>query len=825
MKFSLTKFIILILFLCSSLNVFSQSNTGQNLEISGKVTDSQSGKPVDFATVLLFANSKQPIKSLQTDLEGLFSIKNIASGKYRLEISFLGYDKKSDSVRVISSNVNLGNIKLNPAKSTFLKEVVIEGQRSTIQLGIDRKVFSVDQSLVSEGGSATDLLTNVPTVSVDIDGNVSLRGTDNVRILIDGKPSAIGGGRMADVLQSLPASAIESIELITNPSSKYDAEGQSGIINIVLKKNRKVGLTGAVSTSAGTQSNYNANSNLSYRDEKINVYGNYSYRQGTRNGDGFNNTTFLQSNGLVNNNSVSDRQNVNNSFKLGTDFYLSPKTTVGASGNFNFRNNQNSEILNYFIQGFPADNGSSIRNTNRDGNSSGYDLSFDFNRQLKKKGENIVANFSFGQEKDNDFQTFNQNFFTSGGTAKDTTDNRNNTNTEFNESYNFQIDYTLPITDKQKFETGTRVTVKDNGESQLSELFSPINNAYNRDYSQSNVFTLKDQVYAVYANYQNQLSKNFGFQIGLRAEQAYLNTQYNVYGNIGIGTTGNLDYLRIYPSIFLTQKLPADQQFQLSYTRRVNRPRGWQVNPFADISDPNNIRMGNPNLKPEDINSFELSYIKYWKTVTFTSSAYLRQVNDVVQGIRLPQPDNNAATITQFFNLSKNRTSGFEFISKADLVKNFSLTTNLNLYYSHFDGNEQYNIKSADGFNWDANLTGNIKFPKNLAGQFNMMYVAPRVSSQGRRNEMYYMDAGLKLDLLKNKVGSISFNVRDILNSRKWGQTTETDYFIQDSERRFSGRMATITLSYRFGKPDLNIRNKKNQREQPKESGVEEEQF
>ncbi|MBC7913766.1 MAG: TonB-dependent receptor, partial [Pyrinomonadaceae bacterium] len=302
-------------------------------------------------------------------------------------------------------------------------------------------------------------------------------------------------------------------------------------------------------------------------------------------------------------------------------------------------------------------------------------------------------------------------------------------------------------------------------------MFSPINTDFNIDYNLSNSFLLDDQVYALYTNYQNQITDNFGLQVGLRAEQAYLNTEYTILGRSVPGVKGNLNYLRVYPSIFLTQKLKGEQQLQLSYTRRVNRPRGWQINPFVDVSDANNIRVGNPNLRPEDINSFELSYIKYWKSVTFTSSAYFRQVSDVVQGIRLPQPDNNAGTISQFINLTKSRSSGLEFISKADLFKEFSLTSNLNLYYRQLDGNNEYNIKSTNGFNWDANLTGNIKFPKNISAQFNMMYVAPRVGVQGTSNEMYGMDAGLRMDVLKNKAGSISFNIRDIFNSRKWGQT------------------------------------------------------
>ncbi|NEU08797.1 TonB-dependent receptor [Flavihumibacter sp. R14] len=792
-----------------------------NFQVTGTIIDSKSSQPVDFATVSLFLGSAtQPAKVVQSGLDGGFKISNIVSGTYVLKISFLGYQPYvSDSLKLTSANPSkdFGTIKLLPAKSTVLNEVVVEAERSNIQLGIDRKVFSVNQSLVSEGGSATDLLANVPSVSVDVDGNVNLRGTSNVRVLIDGKPSSIGGGNITQVLQSLPASAIESIELVTNPSSKYDPEGQSGIINIVLKKNRKVGLNGSVSASAGSYDNYNASTNLSYRDGKVNLYGNYSFRNGNRLGDGFNNTEYLES-GIVNNVSESARNDVNNTLKLGAEYFINPKTTIGLSGNFNVRDNSGLENLDYLYSNFINKDGSSFRTSNRDGNSSGYDLSLDLSRDFQKKGHGLTANFSFGQSSEDDQQQFHQEFFATTG-QRDSMDRRINENSEFDANYNIQIDYSLPITGKQKFEAGFRTNLRKSDESQYSEVFSTLNNEFNVDYGQSNDFDLDDQVYAVYSTYQNQITKTFGFQAGLRTEQAYLNTQYR-----GLGTASNnvvegkLDYLRVYPSVFLTQKLTNDQQLQLSYSRRVNRPRGWQINPFADMSDPNNIRVGNPGLKPEDIHSFELSYIKYLMGLTFTSSAYFRQVNDVVEGIRKSLPDNNSATITEFFNLTSNQSSGLELISKADFSKSFSLTSNLNLFYSRFKGNEEFDIKSSDGFTWNANLTGNIVFPKNITAQFNGSYRAPRIGAQGRSKEMYGLDAALRLEVLKNKAGSISFNMRDIFNSRKWGQTTETAFFIQESERRMQGRMATLTFSYRFGKQDINLRkrNNKDQQDEPR---------
>ncbi|HEY1024172.1 MAG TPA: TonB-dependent receptor [Sphingobacteriaceae bacterium] len=837
MKIIVRSFVVFIFLISIVSSLYAQSaSTGT---VTGTVTDSKSNKPVDFATVALVKRSdNKTVKAAQTDLQGNFRLENIPFDTYTLKISFVGYEpfaKENITLTAANPNYDAATVKLNMSATNVLQEVVVQSERSAIQLGLDRKVFSVKESLVSEGGTATDLLANVPSVSVDIDGNVSLRGADNVRVLIDGKPSAIGGGNIANILQSLPASAIESIELITNPSSKYDPEGQSGIINIVLKKNRKIGLNGSLSLTAGSYDSYNASSNLSYRDTKVNLYGNYSYRTGNRVGGGFNNTTYLNSDRLINNNTDSRRENSNHTFKLGSDFYLNPKTTIGVSGNVSLRNGESNEGINYLYENIPDISGSSLRTTVGEDTDEGYDLNLDFTRQFKRKGENLTANFQFGQDKEDGSERFNQNFYTPAGVIRDTVDRRITDNKEFTTNYNFQVDYTLPFTERQKLEAGYRTTIRNDEESQFSESFDPSQNRFQPDVNLTNDFFLDDIVHAVYTNYQNQLTDKFGFQVGLRAEQAYLNTNY-VGLNSG-SVKGKLDYLRLYPSLFITNKMTEDQQLQLSYTRRVNRPRGWQVNPFMDIDDPNNIRVGNPNLRPEDIHSFELSYIKYWNAFTLTSSAYFRQVNDVVQSIRSLVVDYNinnpanaingiadSSTIMQFFNLSKNRASGLELIARADIVKGFNLTGNVNLYHTRFEGNPQYKIQSRSGFNWNANLTGNLQLPNNISAQFNTHYMAPRVSPQGRTREMFGLDAGLRYDFMKNKAAAISLNMRDVFNTRRWAQYTETVDLIQESERRFQGRMFNLTLSYRFGKQDLNQRSRKREQQQD-EPREEEESF
>jgi len=712
---------------------------------------------------------------------------------------------------------------LKPGKANVLKEVVVQGERKNMTLGIDRKVFNVEQSLVSEGGSATDLLANVPTVAVDIDGNVSLRGSGSVRILIDGKPSAIGGGDMATVLQSLPASSIENIELITNPSAKYDPEGQTGIINIVLKKNKKIGINGAVSFSAGNRDNYNASTNLSYRDKNVNVYGNYSFRYGTRLGGGFNNTLFFNTNNAINNISDGRRKNTGNTAKAGVDFYINNKTSLGVSANMNFRNGDRDEDINYLYRSFNTlRDSSSFRTSREDDIDKGYDLNLDFSRKFKRQGEELMANFSFGKSKEDEVQNLEQNFFNAAGNnLNNRLDLRNNDGNELSTNYNIQADYTLPFSKTQKIEAGYRTSIRMEDASQLSEIFDVSAGLYRVDYSQSNDFSLEDIVHALYGNYQNQIASTFGFQVGLRAEQAYLNTEY-----IGTDTSsfekitqpGNLKYFRVYPSIFLTQKLPGDDQLQLSYTRRVNRPRGWQVNPFRDLSDPNNIRVGNPNLRPEDIHAFELSYMKNLKGLTLTSSLFARQVNDVVEGVQSSL--DSATTLTQFINLTRNRAAGLELIARADFSKGFNMTANMNIFYNKFFGSPANNIQPNDGYNWNSNVVTNFQVTKTLSGQINANYMAPRVTAQGKSKLMWGTDAALRLDVLKKK-GSFSFNMRDVFNTRRFGSFTSTSIFSRESQSRMLGRMATLTFSYRFGQSDL--QQKKKSDKNPNQDNMQEE--
>jgi outer membrane receptor protein involved in Fe transport len=829
MKKAIYRLLIIILAI-SAVSIKLNAQTSGTAKITAKIIDAGNNQTVPYATaVVLNRRTKATVKVGQTDADGNLTLLNLPSGVFTFKISYVGYQTMvRDSMQITGKDINLGTIRMKAAKGTILNEVKVTGQKSSMQLGIDKKVFSVDQSLVSEGGSATDLLQNVPSVQTDIDGNVSLRGSAGVKVLIDGKPSLIAGGNVAQILQSIPASSIESVEVITNPSSKYDAEGQSGIINIVLKKNKKLGFNGNLALTAGNRDNYNANTSLSFQNDKYNVYGNYSYRYGNRIGGGFNNIQYLNSTDVnptvfADQNTDSRSNDKGHNVKAGIDFYLAPKSTLSLTGGFNIRDNVRNETLS--INQLDANRNPvqlSNRINNNDGSGGSYDLNLDFNQKFKKPKEELSFNFGVSQGKNENFQDYNTDIYNLNGVSVDELVAQENNGRGYNTNYNIQSDYSLPIGKAGKIEAGYRSQINSSDNKTSAFTLNNATNEYERDLALTNAFTTKEQIHALYFNFSNQIKK-FGYQIGLRGEDASLDTKSGVFDNTNnlIYTPGRVAYTRLYPSVFLTEKLANEQQLQLSYSRRVNRPRGFDTNPYIDVSDPLNYRQGNPNLKPEDVHAFELGYSKYWSKVSLISSVYYRITNDVIQRVR-SEPDVNGISITTPENLTRNISSGVELISKVDVVKPWNFTANVNLYQSKIEGVPAFGIVENSGFSWNANLTNNFVLPYKVTLQIRADYRAQEVMAQGTRNAMYGVDAGAKYDF-PNKKASLSLNVRDLFNTRKFSMTTQGTTSIVDFTRYMQGRMGNLTFSYRFGKSDFTA--KKPKKNDQQEQRPDEEQF
>lgn len=783
----------------------------QKAQVNAIVIDAETNQPIVGASAALLSQStKAYIRGQQTEAGGKLNFEDVGPGTYALRVTYVGLTNYMHENIVItnkSTSIELGTLAML-SDGQRLKEVVVQGKVPELRLDIDKKVFDASQSMVSVGGTASDLLANVPTLQVDMDGSVSLRGSSSVRILIDGKESAMAGSDINSLLQSLPANAIDKVELITNPSSKYDAEGQSGIINIILKKNIRTGLNGNVNVSGGSYHNYMAGATLNYRDSKFNYFGSYNFNRRNNVGSGKRENFYRSNNSQINNTEESSRIGLNNTIKLGVDYYMDDKTTFSISSNLSIRDNNRTSELFYTYFNNPQFTGTSNRVSAQNEDDLGYDINFDFSRKLNEAGSELTANFSYGSDTEDGVNDFEQTYSDLYPMSS-----RINKTSEDGENINLQLDYVLPLGEDRKFESGYRGIIRNSFDTQFSDTLNTIDNSYLPDYSISNDFDMRSGVHALYVNYQDKLTQRIGYQIGLRAEQADLNTTYfskdPTVPEDEIATDGKLDYFRVYPSAFLTYQIgEKEDKVQLSYTRRVQRPRGWQVNPFENVSDDMNRRQGNPNLMPEDIHSMELSYAKFYEKWNFISSAYYRRMNDVMQPYIYRVDEETSVTYSKWENLTNSNVAGLELISKINFASWLDATWNGNLSYNKFEGNSEYNIQEQEGINWDTNLTSNLKFTNTLALQARADYFAPRIMAQGKSKYMTGVDVALRKDIL-NKRGSIMFNVRDLFDTRRFGAETFTPQVNSSFEHRWMKRMFTLSFSYRFGIQDLN-RNKKN---------------
>ncbi|WP_183557909.1 outer membrane beta-barrel family protein [Mucilaginibacter sp. SP1R1] len=793
-----------IAFLSVIGTVYAQNNG----EITGSVKDAQTLENIASATVALTdQHTKVIIKGTQTNLNGSFVLDKLPVGTFTLQLSFVGYDRiVKENVVIDSPNdvLSLGDIQMNASKEKVLNEVTITAKKPTIQNKDGKKVFSVNQSLVSQGGTAADLLQNVPTLQIDVNGNVSLRGSTGVKVLIDGKPSLIAGGDVTQILQAIPAGSIESVEVIANPSAKYDAEGQ-GIINIVLKKNSKVGFNGSVALAGGTRSNYNGSAALSYQTNKINLYGNYSLRDGDTYSNGFQYLTFLKPTDAIvfsNETFPSTTRNKVQNLKIGIDYSVAPKSILSVSGSLNLRNTHRDELLdidNLDASGLPVQYSTRNNTTHNNGNS--YELDLDYSQHFKKPKEELTFNFTYSHGTSRNLQVY-QTIYSprvdnlKTGIANSEPDPLESDIWNNGNNYNIQADYILPTGKTGQIAAGYRSQISLGNNNQYAYDLSGTN--ANPIYSFTNLFSSNKQVHAVYLNYYNQIG-NFRYELGLRGEDSHLNATFQGYdtNNSLYSTLIKVPDKGLYPSIFLTQKLNNDQQLQLSYTNRVTRPTPRELNPSTDFSDPTNYETGNPHLIPESINSLELGYNKNWQNISFTSSIYYNRLNNVIKHIE-SDPVNGVITTTAQ-NLKHSTTTGLELIGHFDLIKAWDFTANANVFERRNDAAPEYGIAANSGLSWNANITNNILLVKKLSVQIRADYRAADFVIQDRNRAAFGMDAGAKYDFAGNNA-SLSFNSIDIFNSRKWAFLRSSDGLLLDFERRTVGSRATLTFTYRFGK-------------------------
>lgn len=795
------KAILLILFLNGMILNIDAQNSGM---ITGYIKDAEGSSNILSATVLLYDKKTDTIvKTVQTDKKGSFTLADLPDGLFICKANYIGYKtvvRDSIVISPIHRRIVLSDIKMDLAEGTTLKEVTIISSKNASQIGISKKKFSVEESLVSKGGTATDLLQNIPTVTVDGSGSISLRGTTNVNVLIDGKPSLIGGGNIAQILKSIPAGSIESVEVITNPSAKYDAEGESGIINIILKKNKKLGFNGSANASAGLRNNYSGGTNLSFENSKVNIYANYDYQHNNIHSNGHQNIQYLKPDNetVFSNENFPSTTIVNvHNFKGGIDYYLTPKNLLSISGGFNTSMTHRDEYLTISQLDAARSPLQLINNTNlTNGRGSTYNLNLDFIRTFNQPKEELTLSIGYAHGRSSAVQSFTS-YINNLNPFSQETNILHPISNNHNDYYNIQADYILPV-GTGKIEAGYRSQIRLDSRSQQVSIFNNDTQNYDEYYPFDAYFYGRNQIHALYFNYQNQM-KNFSYQIGLRGEYANLKGKAEGYDINNAMQTTPVDVVnkRLFPTVTLTQKLNGNQELQLSYARRITRPSPRNYSPIPDVSDPVNYDAGNPNILPEDIHSIELGYSKKWNKINLTSSLYYRITNDFIAHVE-STPSNGIITTTSI-NIPHSYAGGLEIISRFNIIKAWNFSANANLYENKTDPAPEFGIDKSNGFSWNTNITNNFSITKNISLQVRTDYQAPSRTAQDRTYTNFGVDAGVKVNLFHNKA-VLAINGRDIFATRKWSFLRNGNSVLLDFERKTIGARASISFTYNFGK-------------------------
>ncbi|HIP37562.1 MAG TPA: TonB-dependent receptor [Crocinitomix sp.] len=804
MRFILATLFLSVVFTSKAQQGYSQPKIGIYY---GKIIHKKTLKPIPYTKIVILNKKDSTIVSGGLSNEtGNFKITNIPTGTYIAKITSFGFKPVFiDSVvfSIYLASVNAGEISMQE-DIDLLNEVVVTAEEVEIETAIDKKVFNVDKQITTKGGTALDALQNVPSITVDVDGNVSLRGSANVTILIDGRPSSLSGAGRQGVLTSIPASSIEKIEIITNPSAKYDPDGMSGIINIILKKNKLRGFNGSVEAGIGNGINYNGAVNIAYRNDKFNMYGTYSINHyyGYRNFYQERETWIPTYNKLI-----QDREGTHlrhsNMVKFGTDFYLNPKNTIGFSLSGNLSENNRTGNMKYLSYDSTTLIDSWRRINDNPSNRDGFDSNIYYEKKFNKKDQllTIDANYSIGEFISNGFFV-NDSLDLNGLPTVLGYEQQRNESPETYTTANARVDYFYP-TKKGKIELGLKSTLRLSNSKFKQETFNDDQQLFTEDDSLTNSFNYDEQVHAAYFIYGINLKK-YKFQVGLRAEQAFVGAEVE-----GDSVTYRNDYFALYPSAHIKKPLGRGKELSLSYSRRVNRPHRRSINPFPRYTDPLNLRRGNPYLNPEFINSVELGYMSYTKKLTVTSSLYYRYMTNLIKRVKII--DSTGIGVTSWQNLDNGHFIGLElvFIYKPYKWWRMMISGNIAQNFLNSDDAELNN----SGLNYTAFFNQTFSLKNDWSIQNTAYFMSPFILPQGRSFAMYSTNVAVKKSVLKRKL-SLSLSLQDVFNTRFFAlEVNEAQDFSLYSKWKWQSRRIMFTATYAFGNQTTQPRKRKRDKE------------
>lgn len=794
---------ILLFFVLTSTSLLYSQNS--EVIITGTVTDSETNIPLEYATISVFnVNSEDAINGVITDSNGEFSIE-LSKGNYDFKVEFISFKIKYYRNITVNNPLSLGTIELS-IDENILDEIEVIGEKTEIEIKLDKTVYNIGKDLTLKGSSVSDVLDNLPSIEVDIEGNVSLRGNESVRILINGKPSGLVGISSNEALKQFPSESVEKVEVITSPSARYNAEGTAGIINIILRRSKLTGFNGSLSLNSGYPERYGVSANLNYRTKKLNFFNNIGYNTRTSEGSFVNETEYYTDqaiNNFLNENGVRGSERNSNYLNTGIEYFISDKTSVVGSYVFRksdgFTNNTNNVNQNFnSISKFSErlEKESEIDDTNE----FSINLTHDFNK------EGHVLTMDYQKEKSSE----NENGFISNSQLKPILtkylSEKVNTD-EIQESELFKIDYVLPIKKDGQFELGFR---RSNQHQDIDYLAKneDLNGNFINDLNLSNTLLYNEKVNAFYTQYGNKKNK-FSFLLGLRYEESKTTVK-----QLANNTNNVKNYNDFFPTLNLSYQIKEDETITFGYNRRIRRARSYFINPFPSKSSATNIFQGNPNIDPTYSNGIDLGYLKRYEKLTLNGSIYYRKETGVFTFIS--ENTGDFVLVNEILvpvlrrtpiNLASNKQIGLELNANFNQSKKWRLNGSLNFYESETLGEYMGIVYDSKNLTWSGRLSNNLKLFSSVDWQTSFRYRAPQKTAVSERKASIYSNTAFSKDLLKDKI-TLTFKVNDIFETGKWRIESFNENYRSYSESNWrGGRTLELNLIYRFNQKKKETRN------------------
>ena len=789
-------------------------------KVYGKVLDASTKKPAEFATIAIYqVMNDSLVGGTIVRTNGDFAVEQLPLGKLRVMISFIGYIPVQMEVVLTRERMeqDLGNLMLQPDQK-LLKEVEIVGERSTMVMQVDRRVFNVDKDMSTQGGTGVDVMKNVPGLSVDVDGNVQMRGS-NPQVLVDGRPTSMS-------LDQIPAEEIERVEVITNPSVAFDASSTGGIINVVLKKNTKPGYSGQVQAGAGTNDRYQAGVNLNAKEGRWGFNLSYNFNTGNNLTDGQTLRTDLNNGepiGTFEQETQSNSGRLMHGGRFGLDYQLNNRSSLNFSQSFRVRSMDGDDE-----QSFVSENaGGEITNYGAQLNSSitdnsSYTTQLAFRRKAPKEGKEWSADVTYNRWNRDSRSDFDQyTYGTDGGALGDSPRLQDNIGGSTQDQVSFQADVINPINDRNKLEWGVKGSYKLDNTFLDVYVTSPGVGTSVLDTSLTNNYDITDIINAGYINWSHKLNTHWSAQAGLRFEQTWFETKL-------VGTDRSFSYKypdgtenlpkALFPAIYLSRKWDGTlRELQVNFSRKIERPRFWQIMPFIMFADSRNVRIGNPVLAPEFSNIAEVNHLlPFMKGKgTWLTSLYGRYTEDVITSYATPLPSDPEILLTTFVNGSNSTNAGWENVLKVEPVERLQFTLSGTLQYTNIALASEQGGARNEGTNWDAKLLVNYRFGNKGSwnAQVNGEYEAPRIQPQGRSLEQYGVDVSLGREF--NRHWSAVVSVNDVFFTRRWGNIVDTPFLYQENYRRREMRFVRFTLTWKFGEQNASLFRRRTNQQRP----------